>query len=103
MDHSSCPGGGCGSIEAEKEEIRLSYCEYEPPGEPSADLKNNLLRLLGGLWTAVDLKQSPDADTNPSDDFLIAASAVQHILKHLGLWCALQFVVITIEELGHKM
>ncbi len=102
MDRSSCFEGGCGSIRAEKEEIRLSYCEYEPPREPTADSKNNLLRLLGGLWAAVDLKQSSDADTNPSDDFLLASIAVQYILKRLGLWCALQFVVFVIEELECK-
>ncbi len=103
MDPSSCFGGGCDSSEAKMAEIRLSYCEYEPPGDPSPDLKNNLLMLFGGLWTAVNLKHSPDVDANPSHDFLIAANAVQHILKRLGLWCALQFVVITIEELDRKM
>ncbi len=102
MDHSSCFEGDCGSIGAEKDEIRLSYCEYEPPGEPPSSSKNNLLRLLGGLWAAVNFKQSLDADTNPSEDFLIASGEVQRILKRMGLWCALQFVVLAIEELERK-
>ncbi len=102
MNRISCFEGDCESIGAEKDEIRPSYCEYEPPGEPSSNSKHNLLKLLGGVWMAVDFKQGLDADTNPSEDFLMASGEVQYILKRLGLWCALQFVVLAIEELERK-